>query len=369
MSATAAVSGSQTHTPPPRTTAAALAQRIDARLAGAGDVTITGLAAIDEAKPGDLTFISDLHYAARWPQSRAAAAVVAESLASAVDSTRPLLIVRDVEQAMIGLLAAFAPPEDQPEIGVHATAVVHASAKLGQATRIGPHVWVGANCVVGDGVVLHAGARLYSSVHVGAGSIIHANTVIRERCVIGRGVILHQNVSIGADGFGYRPAPDGRGIVKMPHIGTVIIEDGVEIGPATCVDRAKFGATVIGAGTKIDNLVQIAHNCRVGRCCLIAGQSGLGGSTTLGDGVIFAGAVGVVDHISVGAGAKIGARSLVTRDVPAGASWLGSPAEDGRTTLRQWASIRRLPDLIRRMGSAEGASTGQDEPSKTFLAQ
>jgi UDP-3-O-[3-hydroxymyristoyl] glucosamine N-acyltransferase len=178
--------------------------------------------------------------------------------------------------------------------------------------------------------------------------------------MVGRGVIMHQHVSIGADGFGYRPAPDGRGLTKMPHIGKVIIEDGVEIGAGTCIDRAKFGSTVIGAGTKIDNLVQIAHNCQIGRCCLIAGQSGLGGSVTLGDGVILGGAAGVVEHMTIGAGARVGARSLVTRHVPPGASRLGTPADDAQSTMRQWASVRQLPEVLRRMKAAE---SGRDPAS------
>jgi UDP-3-O-[3-hydroxymyristoyl] glucosamine N-acyltransferase len=343
----------------PTFTSRELAERIGARLVGPPDVNLRGLGGIDNSRPGDLTFISNSEYAARWPKCQAAAAVVAESVAMDKDQARPLLWVRDVEQAMFPLLSLFAPPEDSPEVGVHPSAVVHPSVKLGQAVRVGPHVSVGAGCVLGDGVVLHAGARLYAGVQVGMGSIIHSNTVIRERCLIGRGVILHQNVSIGADGFGYRPAPDGRGLAKMPHVGTVIIEDGVEIGPATCVDRAKFGATVIGAGTKIDNQVQIAHNCRVGRCCLIAGQSGIAGSVTLGDGAILGGSVGIVDHVRVGNGARIGARSLVTRDVPAGAAWLGMPAEDGRAMLRQWALIKRLPELARRVGALEHSQDDQ----------
>ena len=331
-----------------------LAQRIGARLTGAADVCVTGLSTIDEARSGDLTFISDQGYAAQWPTCQAAAAIVLDSIDFRPDhSGRPLLFVSDVDQAMIAVLAVFPPPEDRPDLGVHPTAFVAAGVQLGQAIRVGPHVTIGRNCVIGDGVTLYPGVRVYSGVQIGAGSIIHANTVIRERCVIGRGVILHQNISIGGDGFGYRPSPDGRGLLKMPHIGIVVLEDGVEIGSGSCVDRAKFGATVIGAGTKIDNLVQIAHNCRVGRCCLIAGQSGLGGSVTLGDGVLLGGAVGVVDHLSIGSRAKVGARSLVTRDVPAGASWLGTPADEGRATLRHWALIKRLPELAKRLDALE----------------
>jgi len=354
--------------PPVAFTVADLAQRLGARLRGPGNVPVTGIAGIDDAKGGEVTFISDRHYAARWPACKAAAAVMREGLEVPADH-RPLLAVKDVDLAMIPLLTLFAPPEDLPEVGVHASAVVHPSASLGKMVRIGAHVSVGANVALGDGVTLHPGVRLYAGVKIGAGSTLHANTAVRERCMIGCGVILHQNVSIGADGFGYRPAPDGRGLLKMPHVGTVIIEDGVEIGANSCVDRAKFGATVIGAGTKIDNQVQIAHNCRIGRCCLLAGQVGVGGSVTLGDGVILGGGVAVCDHLTIGSGARVGAMSFVIKDIPPGTSWLGHPAEDGQTALRQWASVRRLPDLIRRLSAIEPTADPLPEAVRVKRAQ
>ena len=167
---------------------------------------------------------------------------------------------------------------------------------------------------------------------------------------------MHQTVSIGADGFGYRPDPSGAGLLKMPHLGNVIIEDGVEIGANSCVDRAKFGSTVVGAGTKVDNLVQIAHNCTIGRCCVIAGCTGLSGSVKIGDGAQIGGGVGITDHVTVGPGAKIGARSFVMRDVPAGAVSLGHPADESQSTLRQWASVRKLPELLRRLSKLLDAS-------------
>ena len=180
-------------------------------------------------------------------------------------------------------------------------------------------------------------------------TIIWSGTVIRERCCIGNYCIIHPNVTIGADGFGYRPSPDGRGLVKIPQIGTVEIGDDVEIGAGSCVDRGKFSATSIGDGTKIDNLVQIAHNCKLGRSCVMAGQSGLSGSVTLGDGVIMGGRAGVKDHVTVGAGVKLGGYTGVISDVAPGKTLLGSPADDYRQTLRLWAAQKQLPDLIKQM--------------------
>jgi UDP-3-O-[3-hydroxymyristoyl] glucosamine N-acyltransferase len=170
----------------------------------------------------------------------------------------------------------------------------------------------------------------------------HLWTVIRERCVIGRYCIFHPNVSIGADGFGYRPSPDGRGLIKIPHIGNVIIGDGVEIGSGSCVDRGKFSSTIIGDGTKIDNLVQIGHNCKLGRSCVMAGNSGLAGSVTLGDGVIIGGSASISDHVAIGNGAVVGGASSVMRDVPDGKTVLGYPAVDAREALKQWAILRKL---------------------------
>jgi UDP-3-O-[3-hydroxymyristoyl] glucosamine N-acyltransferase len=156
-------------------------------------------------------------------------------------------------------------------------------------------------------------------------------------------------VTIGADGFGYRPSPDGHGIVKIPQIGTVKIGDGVEIGSGSCVDRGKFSATTIGDGTKIDNLVQIAHNCKLGRFCVMAGQSGLAGSVTLGDGVMMGGGARVKDHVTIGDGAKLGGNAGVISDVAPGKTVLGVPADDHRQTLRRWAAQKQLPDLIKQM--------------------
>jgi UDP-3-O-[3-hydroxymyristoyl] glucosamine N-acyltransferase len=339
-----------------RFTVAELAERLGGKLLGPEGVVIRGVAAIDDAGPDRITFITDARYARGWNRSEAGAAIVSQDLELDDDGSRggrPVIVVADAEQAMIAVLGLFAPLETPPDVGIHPHAWVHETAEIGECVRIGPHVSVDRDAFLGDGVVLYPGVRIYAGVRVDSGSVLHANVVVRQRCTIGRQVILHQGVAIGGEGFGYRPDPSGSGLVRVPHIGTVVIEDGVEIGSNACVDRAKFGATVIGAGTKIDNLVHIAHNVRIGRCCLIAGQVGFSGSVTVGDGVVMAGQVGIADHICIGDRVVLGAQSGVMNDIPAGETWLGYPASPARDALRQWSAVRKLPELLRRLKRSE----------------
>ncbi len=330
-------------------TAGRIAGLLHGDLRGPADLPIDGVNSLEAASDREITFLADAAHAGRWSGARAAAAVVSVGLEPADHdaSTRAIIVVPSAARAMVDVLALFAPAPPRPEPGIHPAAWVHKDATLGHGTCLGPHVTVDRGAVIGDRVILHAGVRVYPQAVIGDDSVVHANTVIRERCRVGSRVVLHQNVSIGADGFGYEPAPDGKGLLKVPQIGTVVIEDDVEIGAGTCIDRAKFGATLIGAGSKIDNLVQIGHNCQIGRGCVIVALSGLAGSVTLGDGVQIAGAVGIADHVSIGAGARIGAHSGVMRDVPAGQVALGSPADEMTRTLRQIAAIRKLPEWMR----------------------
>ena len=349
---------------------AELAARLGGEVqSGDGEVMICGINSLTDAQRHDITFVIDAKYARQWRASPAGAVVVSRhAIKDLPADERPVIVVDDADVATIALLQLFAPLDDVPDVGVHPAAVVHPTAKLSRNVRIGPHVSVGRNCIIGNDVVLHAGARINSGATIGAGTIIHSNTVVRERCVVGRSVLLHQNVSIGADGFGYRPDP-GKPETwsKVPQIGNVVIGDRVEIGSGTCIDRAKFGSTVIGDGTKIDNLVHIAHNCRIGRNCLIMALVGLAGSIEVGDEVIIAGQVAIADHLKIGRKARIGPKSGVMHDIPDGETWLGVPAGPDRETLRQWAAIRKLPALIRgRSGhdSVRGrqSGTGHHEP-------
>jgi UDP-3-O-[3-hydroxymyristoyl] glucosamine N-acyltransferase len=333
----------------PSYTTADLAERVHGELKGRSDLGIDGVNALKDASERQITFITDETHAGLWGQTRAAAAVITDGIdASGHDpSARALIVVPSASLAMIELLQLFAPPPLRPDTGVHPTAWVHPDASTGQDVRIGPHVSVERGASIGDRVVLHGGVRIYAEAHIGDDSILHANTVVRERCRLGRRVITHQNVSIGADGFGFEPAPDGSGLLRVPQIGNVEISDDVEIGAGSCIDRAKFGTTVIGAGTKIDNLVQIAHNCRIGRSCVIAALAGLAGSVTVGDGTSIGGAVAIAPHVTIGSGVSIGACSGVMRDIPAGQTCLGTPATEARDALRQAAALQRLPGWMR----------------------
>jgi UDP-3-O-[3-hydroxymyristoyl] glucosamine N-acyltransferase len=335
----------------PTFTVGELAERVSGELRGPADIRIRGLETVHDAEPGQLTFVGSETYARAWPESRASGAVVSRSCADAVAASddRAVIVVPDADVAMIAMLELFAAEEERPPVGVHPTASIHPDAVVAPDARVGAFVSIGRGARIDAGAVLFEGVRIYPDAKVGADSVLHANVVVRERCVVGRKVILHGGVQIGADGFGYRPSPDGRRILKVPHLGHVVVEDEVEIGANTCVDRGKFGATVIGAGTKIDNLVQIAHNCRIGRGCLISGLAGIAGSTTLGDGTMVGGGVGVADHLRIGRRVRIAAQSGVMHDIPDGETWGGYPAKELRRAMQETIAASKLPEVMRNL--------------------
>jgi len=324
-------------------------QAVNGTLDGSPTIMITSVEQIFEATENQLTFIGEKNYIKLWEKSRASAAIINDNLDVEPGQGRAFIRVADADLALAQVLQLYEPEPPKCEPGIHSTAVVDSTAEICAGAAIG------AGCYIGPGVVIGTSTKLYPNVTVlddssiGSETIIWSGTVIRERCRIGNHCIIHPNVTIGADGFGFRPSPDGQGIVKIPQIGTVKIGDGVEIGAGSCVDRGKFSATMIGDGTKIDNLVQIAHNCKLGRFCVMAGQSGLAGSVTIGDGVMMGGGARVKDHVTIGDGAKLGGNAGATSDVAPGKTVLGVPANDYRQTLRIWAAQKRLPDLIRQM--------------------
>ncbi|WP_194767141.1 UDP-3-O-(3-hydroxymyristoyl)glucosamine N-acyltransferase [Tamlana sp. I1] len=311
-------------------------------LIGHTDVLIEGPEQLQNAKNNHITFIGSSKYVKQWATSQACAAIVNDNLTVEPGANKALIKVPNADLAMAKILELFSPPAPEFENDIHPTAVIHETVSIGSDCKIGPNCYIGPNVVLGDGVTLYPNVCVFDETIIGDYTTVWSGTIIRERCIIGSHCIFHTNVSIGADGFGYRPSDDGRGLVKIPQIGNVIIGHYVEIGANSCVDRAKYSATIIGDGCKIDNLVQIAHNSVLGRFCIMAGHSGLAGSVTLGDGVIIGGSASIKDHTTIHSGATVGAGSGVMNDVEAGKTVLGYPAQDSREMLKQWVAIRRM---------------------------
>ena len=329
---------------------------VGGKLIGPGDLNLTGVEQLHRASAGQLTFIASEHFSQKWSASQASAALVSEGIDVEPGAGRALIVVSDADLAMAQVLAMFAPQVPAPPVGVDPTAHVKQSARIANGAAIGPGCYIGPRTTIGAGTVLHPNVAVYDDCRIGAGCVIWSGCVIRERCQVGDRSILHPNVTIGTDGFGYRPAPDGAGqmkLVRIPQIGSVVLGDEVELGAGTCVDRGKFSATVIGDGTKIDNLCQIGHNCRIGRWCVIAGMTAIAGSVTIGDAVTIGGQVGIRDHVTIGDGAKLGAGSGVGKDIPAGGEYLGYPAQPVKVMVRQWWALRKLPDLVKMLSRSQ----------------
>jgi len=311
-------------------------------LVGDTDQNILGLEEIDKADNSQVTFIGSRKYAQKWENSKAAAAIINEGLKAEPGKNKALIKVKNADLAMAKLLEVFIKETPHFDSDIHPTAVIHETATIGEGSKIGAGCYIGKDVVLGAAVIIYPNVTILDETTIGAHTIIWSGTVIRERTEIGAYCIFQNNVSIGGDGFGYRPREDGRGLIKIPHIGNVVIGNDVEIGANSSVDRAKFSSTIIGDGCKIDNQVQIAHNCVLGRSCIMAGASGLAGSVTLGDGVVIGGSASIKDHTTIHSGATVGAGSGVLADVPAGKTVLGYPAADAREKLKEWVATRKL---------------------------
>lgn len=302
---------------------------------------ITAPEQLEMANDTEISFIGNKKYEKVWEKSKACAAIVNEDVAIEPGENRAFIKVKNADLAMSQILSLFAPPTPLFSIDIHPTAVVDKSAVVGNGAQIGAGCYIGPKVILGENVTIYPNVTILDDCSIGNNTVIWSGTVIRERSIIGNDCIFHPNATIGADGFGFRPDPE-RGLVKIPQIGNVIIGNNVEIGANSCVDRGKFSSTVLGDGCKIDNLVQIGHNCKLGRFCIMAGNSGLAGSVTLGDGVIIGGSASIKDHTTIGDGAIVGAGSGVTGDIPPGKVMLGYPAVEARDALKQWAILKRL---------------------------
>jgi len=316
-------------------------QVIKGEIVGNTTAIITAPEQLEEAKDTEISFIGNKKYEKFWSDSKACVAVVNQDISIEPGENRAFIKVSNADLAMSQVLEMFAPPTPVFSVAIHPTAVVDASAKIGLGTNIGAGAYIGPNVIIGDNVLIYPNVTILDESTIGNQTTIWSGTVIRERCHIGSHCIIHPNATIGADGFGFRPDPE-RGLVKIPQIGNVIIGNGVEIGANSCVDRGKFSSTIVGDGCKIDNLVQIGHNSKLGKFCIMAGNSGLAGSVTLGNGVIIGGSASIKDHTVIGDGAIVGAGSGVTGDIPAGKTMLGYPAVEARDALKQWAILKRL---------------------------
>jgi UDP-3-O-[3-hydroxymyristoyl] glucosamine N-acyltransferase len=327
-------------------TAEAIAAPVSGELIGDGKAVVTGVAPLDRADASHLSILSSGKYAHLMATTKAGVVLVDPEFRDAAGAPRARIVVKQPLEKLLSLLPRLY-PQESPAAGIAATARIGKGATIGQQVSIGEYAIIGADaklgdgvaigphCVVGDGVSLGDGARLFPGVTIYAGATVGARTVI------------HSGARIGCDGFGY-VFRDGAH-QKIPHVGRCIIGDDVEIGANTTIDRGSIDDTVVGSGTKIDNLVQIAHNVRIGEKCLIIAQTGIAGSARVGDGAVLAGQAGIAGHISIGAGARIAAQAGVFGDVPPGESWSGYPARPHRESLRASAALFKLAGMMRRL--------------------
>jgi UDP-3-O-[3-hydroxymyristoyl] glucosamine N-acyltransferase len=335
-------------------TTAEIAKHLEGEVLGDASAALTGFAPADSAKPGDLTFAENEDFFARAEQSAATAIIADKRFTSA---KKILIRVANARVAFAKALVLFF-PERTFTAGIHPTAVVAPSAQIDSTAHIGPHCVIGERVRISARTVLQGGNFVGDDSKLGEEVNLFPNVTIYPRTEIGRRVRIHANTVIGSDGFGY--VQDGGIHRKVPQIGNVVIGDDVEIGAGVTIDRGALGSTIIGKGTKIDNLVQIAHNVEIGERCIIVGQAGIAGSTKLGNYVVLAGQVGIAGHLKIGNQVIVAARAGVMNDIPDGEKWLGTPAQPDKEMKRQFIAIRHLPDLLKRVAELEkkvGAKT------------
>jgi UDP-3-O-[3-hydroxymyristoyl] glucosamine N-acyltransferase len=337
-------------------TAAEIAGKLNGEVLGDAQIVLHGFAPADRAQAGDLTFAENEDYFARAEQSAAAAIIADQRFSSA---KKVLIRVSNARIAFARAMALFF-PERAYAPGIHPNAVVAASARVDPSAHIGPFCVVGERVQIGARAVLQGGNFVGDDSKLGDETNLFPNVTIYPRSEIGARVRIHAGSAIGADGFGY--VQDNGIHRKVPQIGNVVIGDDVEIGANVTIDRGALGSTVIGAGTKIDNLVQIAHNVEIGAHCILVGQAGIAGSTKLGNYVVLAGQVGVAGHLKIGNQVIVAAQSGVMNHIPDGEKWLGSPAQPDRDAKRQMIAQRHLPELLKRVTELEKQSGAKPKP-------
>jgi UDP-3-O-[3-hydroxymyristoyl] glucosamine N-acyltransferase len=328
-------------------TTAEIAKELDGEVIGDGSLKLTGFAPASAARPGELTFAENEAFFHKAEQSAAAAILIDGPFTS---TQKALIRVANARIAFARVLPLFF-PERSFAPGLDPTAIAAPSAQIDPTAHIGPHCVIGENVKIGPGVVLQGGNHIGHHSVIGAQSRLYPNVVIYEQTQIGQRVRIHAGAVIGADGFGY--VFDAGLHRKVPQVGHVIVQDDVEIGANATIDRGALGPTIIGKGTKIDNLVQVAHNVSIGEHCLVVAQVGIAGSTKIGQYTTLAGQVGIAGHLKIGNKVTIAAQSGVMNDVPDGAKWLGAPAQPDRQAKRQMIALQHLPELLRRVRELE----------------
>lgn len=325
-------------------TVAELAAMVGGRLVGDGDVVVRGVAPLGDAGPGDMTLVDGAEKHARLALSKAAAVVAPRTF---TPSGLPAILVDDVHRAFAAIVALFRPPRISPRTGISPLAVVSPSARIGANVDLHPYATIGDDVEIGEGTTIHAGVHVLAGTKIGPGVTIFPNAVLYENTVVGPRCVIHAAAVLGAYGFGYS-CVDGRHRLSA-QLGNVVLEADVEVGAGTTIDRGTYGSTIIGEGTKIDNQVMIAHNCRIGRHNMLCAQVGIAGSTTTGDYVVMAGQVGVRDHVHIGAKAVLGAMAGVINDVPDDARLVGIPATPEREQMIKQAALSKLPEMRRQL--------------------
>jgi len=327
---------------------AELAECIEGELRGDGEITITGVGHIEDADPGEITFADGPQLQPLCNTSRASALIVPPDV---VVTDKPFIVTEDPRLAFSKVLALFA-PDRRPAPGVHATAVLGENVSLGRGVSVGAHCYIGDGAIIGDNTVVHPLAYIGAETLIGADCEIHPQVYVGARVQIGDRVTIHAGAAVGADGFGYLQTEYGHR--KIPQIGTVIVEDDVEIGANSTVDRATVNATRVGAGTKIDDQVHVAHNVVMGRNCLLCGQVGIAGSVTIGDNVVMGGQAGINDHVTIGNNVILAAQTGVIGDIAEEGIYSGYPSRPHHQQLRAAAHTLRLPELVKRIKELEG---------------
>lgn len=328
-------------------TTARIAEIIGASLIGKADKKLSYLRSIELADDNSLTFAGEDKYISKLNGCKAGAVIVPREI-EGLDIAQ--LVVSNVDEALISALEAFTPKIEFEE-GVHKSAFVSDKAKVGKGTYIGAFCFIDDDVVIGDNTYIDSGVIIKAGSSIGSFCRIDANVVVYHGCKIGNNCVIQASTVIGSIGFGYRPVNNMPKLI--PHNGGVVIEDFVEIGANCCIDRAKFGNTVIGMASKIDNLVQIAHNCKIGKCCLLAAQTGIAGSTTLGNGVIMGGQAGAVDHINISDGVTVAARCVISGKTEPGSVMFGFPSREYHKSMRVAAQVNKLPETIKRFKELE----------------